>query len=172
MRHRRCGYTLLEMLTVIAMTGALLTVAARCFHLVVLQAGISRGLSDNDRHWQRLAESYRRDVHAANRAETNAEGSELKLFFESNRIVRYAAHAEGVERTETVPERKTLPLSYRLRDGKPHFSVNSEKTRALLVYSWFPPEAREARDAGQAPPSHELRLEANIGSGLRFSSPR
>jgi type II secretory pathway component PulJ len=172
MKRRRSGYTLLEIVAVIGMTGALLTMAARCFHLVILQAGISRELSDNDRHWQRLAEAYRRDVHAARRAETNADGSELRLFLPDDHVARYASRAEGVERTETGSERKALPVHYRLRDGKLHFSVNSEKTRALLVYSWMPPESREARDAGQSPPSHELRLEANIGSDLRFSSPR
>lgn len=172
MKRRRSGYTLLEILAVIGMTGVLMTIGARCFHLVVLQAGMSRELSDNNRHWQRLADAYRRDVHAARRAETNAEGSELRLFFSDDRVARYAAHAAGVERAETVPGKNSPPLQYRLWDGKPRFEVNSEKTRAVLVYSWMPPEAREARDAGQAPPSHELRLEANIGSDLRFSSPR
>lgn len=172
MKRRRSGYTLLEMLAVIGMTGVLMTIAARCFHLVVLQAGISREVADNGRHWQQLADAYRRDVHAARRAETNAEGSELKLFLPDDRVARYAAHAAGVERTETMPGKNSLPLQYRLWDGKPHFAVSSEKTRASLVYSWMPPEAREARDAGQSPPSHELRLEANIGSDLRFSSPR
>ena len=171
MKCRR-GFTLLELSASISMSGVVMLLALRCFHVVFLQAAIAREFADCNRQWGHLSEIYRRDVHAAQRAEPNADGSAVRLFLPQDRIARYAAYPEGVERLEELPGKKNPPARFRLWDGAPRFAMNPEKTVATLIYQWSPAAARAAKEARQSPPSRELRLEANIGSDERFSSPR
>ena len=170
--NRRRGFTLLELLVAMTVSGVVMLLAVRCFHTVFLQTAIAREFADCDRQWGQLSEIYRRDVHAAQRAEPSADGSAMRLFLPQDRIARYAAYPEGIERSEESPGKKILPTRYRLWDGAARFTMNPERTVATLVYQWSPPAARAAKDAGQSPPPRELRLDANIGSDERFSSPR
>lgn len=169
---RRSAFTLLEMLVVMGGLGVVMLLTVRCTHLVVLQTAISREFADCDRQWSHLSDVYRRDVHAARKAEAKPDGSSLRLFLSEDRIATYAAYSKGIERSEESSGKKSPPARYRLWDGSPRYSLNPEKTYATLVYLWTPPSARVAKDAGQSPPSHELRLEAAIGSDLRFSPPQ
>ncbi len=94
---RRSGFTLIEMLAVIATTGALLAVAVGILHLLLRTEQGARDERRRQTAIARLADQFRRDVHAAAQfaplegSEDEAHRGGWRFDLGEERTVRYLA---------------------------------------------------------------------------------
>jgi Tfp pilus assembly protein PilE len=169
---RRKGLTLIEMVIAIGGVSVVMLISTRCCFHIFHEGAAAREFAEDHRQWLRLAETFRRDVHAANKATVPADGRDLTLSFEGDRTIRYSRSAESIERQETNAAKKPPPERFRIWDGDSRWSLAPDGRTATLTCHWHTAASRAARAAGQSPPPHELKLEAAVGSDQRFTEAR
>jgi len=126
MRRRHRGFTLIEMLVIIAAGAAMMAVAMGLLHLLLQLEQGAREEARQQTALGRLAEQFRRDVHAAGRfaaieapeaaAAQQSEGAAgtpgWRFSLDENRSVEYRAGQREVIRTELAEEDAVARESY------------------------------------------------------------
>jgi prepilin-type N-terminal cleavage/methylation domain-containing protein len=103
MRKMRRGYSLIEMLVVIAITGTTLTIVALIMHTLYQADRRLREDLEEQRNLQRIASQLRTDAHqaisvATSKVAENPLARVLTLSFSDNRIIEYSLAGKGVDR--------------------------------------------------------------------------
>jgi len=116
----RRGTTLVELLIVMTGCAAFLSLSGQLLHRALKTQSESRRFFDAERTAWRLAEDFRRDVHAADAATTDGAGgaeSLLRLELPEHRVVVYTREGASIVRTLTRPDgpaaRELYPLPAR-----------------------------------------------------------
>lgn len=111
--HR--GTTLIEMIVVLAVSSAVFGIAGSLFYTLLTGRGDGRQALERQMDQSRLAEQFRRDVHAADTGEAAAEEvSTLKLTLHGERTVEYRYENERLLRREKQGDQLVRQESYRL----------------------------------------------------------
>ena len=167
MRRRR-GYSLLELLIVLAVGTAMLMVAVSVLYMLKeTQENVRRRLHSG-RMITRLAEQFREDVHKAEDVE-RVSGKDFesgatvwRLTISPDMTVRYVLGKEEVHRAETSSD-KTIREDFRLPQGMRAVLVPSEQGSTIAAL-WFMTEG-----AGNSE-SRPIRVEAQLGFDNRHAT--
>lgn len=165
---RRAGVTLVEALVVIS---ALSVVSTLCVTTICLllraEAGGARSLHGS-LMLDRLANEFRRDVHAAERVVVPEDQPRptLELTTPTGKRISYSAGSAGVERIEREGESVVHREDYRLIDGPIRFEISPEPRLVSLVYARQTPTF--SGEAVEDSPAREIRIEAVPNRDQRF----
>lgn len=167
MRHRR-AYTLLEMLAVITIGSTLMGITTSALYLFVKMEGQGRQNHQRQTSLARLADRFRRDVHASQRP-PHVEGQapeQVAWKFETgeHEAIEYRSESGGLTRLETANGKIRRQEWYPLAEPcavslelKPEGPVQMVSLRITA-----PPSA------GHAAPGISLRIEAQLAADHRF----
>jgi prepilin-type N-terminal cleavage/methylation domain-containing protein len=166
-RSARRAFTLIEMITVIAV-GAALTGIAVSLLLVLYRADRNgRAHAAAAQSLQQLAEQFRRDVHAATDVTANEKTpQQWQIDMPGGVVVRYALAADGVAREEKAGEKVVRHESYRL-SGDSTVLVMADRAASPPVAT-LTVEPKEVTER----PGKTFRIEAVLGRDLRFAGQR
>jgi len=167
---RRRAYSLVEMLVVIATGTAMMGVALGLLHMLMRMEQDSLNEVSQQGELDRLADQFRRDVHAADRfAVPSAPGKEdsppaWQLALEADHVVEYRAEQEELIRLERKGDQVLRGDSF-LPPAGTTVSIDLVGEAAPGIVS-----LRIARDASQPPSSigPGLRVDAELGKDRRF----
>jgi prepilin-type N-terminal cleavage/methylation domain-containing protein len=167
-RPMRRAFGLIEMLVAISIGSVLMGIAISL--LIVLLGAEQSGRSHAERSesLQRLADQFRRDVHAAV-GEVTAGGEDptgCRLTLADGGSVRYAIGAGGISREERKGSTVVRGESYALpKDSTATFTVDRTTSPWTLSLTIVPNDA--SMESG-----HEIRIDAVLGRDHRFAEPR
>ncbi len=177
---RRRGFSLIEMLAVLAVGSVLMAVAAGLLHtLMAIQQSGYHQFKDR-RALDRLARQFREDVHAATAIEPQADGKNSpgwKLPLGTNLSVEYRVAPDGVHRIELEAKRTVRRELYELAEGSHvDMSLGGDKRLATLrVIARQPAESQAAAAAGaskQSAAQGDSSTGAAIGPAVRNNAVR
>jgi type II secretory pathway component PulJ len=168
---KRSGYTLTEMLVVIAGSGVVMASAAGLLASIFRVDRTTRDHAAAQQALGRLAADFRDDAHAAvslSAVEAAADGKKSFAWEfqmpQPERKVRYQAVSRGLTREEHLGGKPTRRDAYRLADGS---------AASIRLESGSPPLAvlRIAAAQGADPPPGglPLRVDAALASDHRFA---
>jgi prepilin-type N-terminal cleavage/methylation domain-containing protein len=103
----RRGYTLMEMMIVVAMSAIAIAISSQILVTVWRTSAALREQRQATDNITRLARQFRDDAHAAERADV---GPDCVFALGKEHAVRYAAHPQGVSRYETRGEAILMEL--------------------------------------------------------------
>ncbi|HEY2155926.1 MAG TPA: hypothetical protein VGH33_09875 [Isosphaeraceae bacterium] len=168
-RYRRRGSSLLELLAVLAVATALLTIAAGLVFQMLKIGGSERSRVVAAANLERLGHDLRQDVHSATKLDDLGPGR-LLLSQPEGRAVEYTVHGRNVLRTvrrgDKVDRREEygLPSATGLR-----FESLRDETRSLIAAVLIvDPAARPDRAAD--PGYRDYRIEAVLGRDAQATS--
>jgi prepilin-type N-terminal cleavage/methylation domain-containing protein len=150
---RRSGFTLIEMLAVIATTGALMAVAVGILHLLLRTERVARDERRRQTAIARLADQFRRDVHAATQfaplegSEGEAHGGGWQFDLGENRTVRYVAQPGELVRRQREGDDLVHRESYVLPDDAAVAIEPAGESAPGIVRLCVVPEATHPRPA-------------------------
>jgi prepilin-type N-terminal cleavage/methylation domain-containing protein len=161
---RRAGYTLIEMIVAITMSGAILAVAA----------GVLHGLLTSDKNGQqhmvrhqslaRLATDFRNDAHAALEADFS-KASQLEFTLpERDRKIRYREAPDGLVREEQSGGAVRHREAYRLSEAVKIEFLKESSSPALLSL-----RIHTGTRPGEPLAGPPIRIDAAMGSDHRFA---
>lgn len=171
--NRRRGHSLIEMLVVIGTGGALMGIAVGLLAMLMRLDQDSRDQLRQRTAVHRLADQFRRDVHAADgfavQSPPGKEGTTpaWQLPLEAGRVVEYRAEPGELLRTEREGDQVLRRESFRLPAGAA-VSIDLAGEAAPDIVS-----LRIARDDNQPPDStwRGLRVDAALAKDRRFVKP-
>ena len=161
--NRRRGYSLVEVIVVMATASVLLGLTVTLLYTLFRA---ERGGRDQVRHYTalgRLAEQFRRDVHAATAADA-IENQEWEFSLSDNRTVTYRMEPGRVIRLEQAGEASPRRESFALPPGMTaavEIDTDAEPTFARLVI--VPAPAGPERPRGRP-----MQIDAMLGRDHRF----
>ncbi|HID78763.1 MAG TPA: prepilin-type N-terminal cleavage/methylation domain-containing protein [Planctomycetaceae bacterium] len=178
-RAARTGFSLVELLVVIAVGSVVMGIAVGLTLVVFQVQKRCEAQQGQLAVLGRLAEQFRRDVHAAtvvrplnqpDRKATDEEsgpetGWEIQL--QGDRAVRYRLGRNAVERVELAGSRPTTRESYRLPAGAEALVETEEDDSETLVSLLVVRSGARRAPVGL----RELRIVAAVGRDLRFRQP-
>jgi prepilin-type N-terminal cleavage/methylation domain-containing protein len=161
----RRGYTLMEMLIVIAMSTVLMGVAVSVLNLLMRAERAGREHVSRTATVARLADQFRNDVRAAQRlvAADGAPKNQWQFALAPDRVATYRASPGEMERREEVAGKLVRQESYALPGGcsaRIIAPTDSVSTIAGLVIAPSGP----ASSIG-----NEIRIDAALGADRRFA---
>lgn len=161
----RRGYTLMEMLVVIALGTVLLGVAVGVLHLLMRTQHSGRESVYQTETVARLAEQFRSDARAALRP-IAAEGEpkdRWRFALAADRTVTYRLRPGEIERREQIAAKQVRQESYTLpRNYLAEITVRTDATPAMASLVLAP--------SGLASPAgREIRIDAALGADHRFA---
>ena len=164
----RRAFTLIEMIVAISVGAVLMGIAMSL--LVVLLGAERSGRAHVERSetLQRLADQFRRDVHAAvgEVVVKGEKGQEWQMELTGNCIVRYTVAADGVSREERMESRDVRRESYALqKDSTVAIAVDRATSPSVVTLTIEPKDASSR-------PGHEIRIDAVLGRDRRFAEQR
>jgi type II secretory pathway pseudopilin PulG len=166
MNRRSAGYTLVEVITTIALTSSLLTLLAGWLTVSLRNQRLAAEHLERVNAQDRLARQFRRDVRAARRVlalETPLVPQQrLRLDLGEGRSVAYLARTRVLERIESASSGTLHHDQYAVPPQQVRVEVDEQ-----------PPSRRVSLLIAQHPSttsadSPELRIEAVLGSDRRF----
>ena len=164
----RRAFTLIEMLVAISVGSVLMGIAVSLL-LVLLGAEQSgRTHAERSESLQRLADQFRRDVHAAV-GEVAAGGEDqhgCRLRLAGGESVRYAIGGGGLSREERKGSEVVRGESYALpKDSTTAIAIDRTTSPWTLSLTIVPNDASLG-------PGHEIRIDAVLGRDHRFAEQR
>lgn len=163
-RCRRAGFSLVELVMLVGCTTIILSTCGVFFHVLLKLDRAGRDASRDAMTVGRLARQFRRDVHAARRA-NSSDPSRLELTGEAGATVRY--HAENgrltrVESRQGQPDRReSFDL---LRYATARFRREAGERRVVLD---VPRKTGALPATGRLP----LQIEGDLDRDARRSAP-
>ena len=176
--RRRRGFTLIELMVVIAIVTVILSLVGAVFQRLFLSEQTAMRAALIERTVSRLADQFRRDIHAATGAsiDTNREGATGALeLFEANRdqpAVVYVARTDEVIREQHAADASVTHREvFRLPDCRVSFFDQAEQPDVPFVslaierqHSTITPQPQAAR------PYRTLVVEAALGRDNRLTT--
>jgi type II secretory pathway pseudopilin PulG len=166
MTRRRGGYALIELLVVITVVAAMLTLCAGMIHLLLKLDHAGRSASEVANDLGRLARDFRDDAHAASPDSPAARADgRLTLALPGGRAVEYQVRPSDVLRTVREGDKVRRHETYRRpARASVRFDLTNDGPRpfAALVVD-RPPDGRD--DSLY----RDFRIEAELGKDRRFS---
>jgi type II secretory pathway pseudopilin PulG len=171
-RRRRNGFSLIEILMVMGGVSLLMGLCAGLLHVMLRVDRTGRSHLVETTTIGRLAQQYRRDVHAARLARPTSGGDPpagtLELTLADDRSVSYQSHGHSIDRIEhhrgDMARRETYRLPFCERPG---FVVRDDDG-----LSWAVLRLPRADEPGPASLRHDLQLDALVGRDHRRNDPR
>jgi hypothetical protein len=120
MKRRRCGYSLIECLTVFALISVTMGTVAAVLHILNRTNAMVRDETMNERNLERIVTQLRQDAHEAESATVIPSDSDdplltqLQLDLPDGRSIRYVLLEERVERTVTRGDETDHRETYRI----------------------------------------------------------
>lgn len=162
----RQGKTIIELLVVISVFGAMMTPIGRLLHTMMRAEREGAHALAAGTNASRLAREFRSDVHAARDTQLAKANGELQLVRNDGTVVTYRAAGDHIQRTITRGEETLSRDSFRLGLGATRFELSDEPPLAILLH--------ERRSPGANPPEspgiRSLRVEAVPGRDYRFEN--
>jgi prepilin-type N-terminal cleavage/methylation domain-containing protein len=169
---KRCGVTLIEMSAVLAVSTVMLAIAIGLIQTLLRASGTARSDLEQRNSVARLADAFRRDVHAATafRAGPAKDGNPVEWTFDlgSGRAATYRVESSSLARTVRAGETLQSQESFALPDET---AVSVEMTPVgkanLVVLSTV---SRAPSTGGKLPmaPGRAVRVEARLAADHRF----
>ena len=175
LKRNRLGVSLAELLVAMTIGSVVMAIGLGMLHLMLKT---DRTLADSLQRRQtvsQLSRAFRRDVHAANKAELLKGQNEqdppgLSLQAEPNRRVRYSAEENTVLRVETEGEKTIQTARYRFAKGTlVSFQIEESGRVGLTIRS--PNPSTNSQQTAPDAPLRELTIEATKGRDHRFIPP-
>ena len=172
-KSSRTGKSLIEVLIVISIMGAIMTPAVRLIHTMMGSERESVRALTVSSSAARLARQFRRDVHAATGVEIvrgeDEEAPRLELQVGAGKTVTYVSAADEVLRTvaEGDDGQPVSRESYHVPAGQGRFETRGNPPLVVLIH-----ERSASEEHGRARTSSGmkyLRIEAVLGRDHRFS---
>ena len=173
----KSGYTLVEMIVVMTAGTVLMGIAVTLLCALLRAEGTGRALVERSTSLGRLADQFRRDVHAADQAakgawEMDAEGVTLRVPPRRGepdgqiRSIEYLGEEGTLERLEWVGEELASEESYDVGEGSSaKIKIVPANGRKLVCLAITPKDASLAH-------ARQLRIEAALGWDHRFAERR
>lgn len=133
------GVTLIEMLTVIAITAAIFGITSTLFFTLLTGRSDGRQALEQRLNDARLAEQFRHDVHEARTAEVALaeDVPRLQLAQTDARTVEYRFEKGQLERREMLAEKPVRREVYRLeRADSVRFEIEKQGGASLVRLAW------------------------------------
>ncbi|MCH8828905.1 MAG: hypothetical protein IID45_04930 [Planctomycetes bacterium] len=179
MTANRSGKTLLELSVVIGLLSVVLTLGARTIAFLMRADAAGRTAFVNGTSFSRLANRFRRDVHAATQAELvagdNNAPERLRLMLTDGRVIEYRPQVGRVQVVVLRGKQLQGREVYRLNGGVTRFELTGGRDRPALVSLLY-------ETGGDGSPSPEqpsagrrrktVRIDAVRGKDHRFSQQR
>ncbi|MFQ5731923.1 MAG: type II secretion system protein [Planctomycetaceae bacterium] len=172
MNANRAGKTLIELSVVIALLSVVLTLATRTIVSLMHADAAGRKAVVNGTSFSRLADRFRRDAHAAVKAELlpgdNNGPQRLRLTQADGRAIEYHPQVGRVHVVVLRGKQRHGRETYRLNGGATRFEIAAEKpTLVSLLYETGGDAPPERPAAGRR--RKTLRIDALRGKDHRFS---
>lgn len=174
----KSGYSLIEMIVVMTAGTVLMGIAVTLLCALLRAEGTGRALVERSTSLSRLADQFRRDVHAADEAvqgihwPPDAEGATLRVPARNGepdahiRSIEYLAGEGTLKRLEWVGEEVASEESYDLGEGSSaQIEIVPANGRQLVCLAVAIKRAPSAQD-------RQLRIEAVLGWDHRFAERR
>jgi len=136
---RRRGASLIEMVTVIALLGSLLTMTATTMHRVIRTEAVARHVNVRLMALHRAATLFRQDVHAATAVTIADGGRRLTCTFADQAHAEYMVDATALERTRSSTDSQPLREAFRLHDAKVRFHSQERSGHTVYTMQWDVP---------------------------------
>jgi hypothetical protein len=152
--NRLHAVSLVELLLAMSACTAILTLSAALIHRVLFVHSQARAIDEGERAALRISEHFRRDVHAAQAAETGAASGEaavaLRLRLGTGQSIEYRRSKGALLRVvlegETVCGREQFDFP-----GEIELAIRDESPELLTLSITAPPRGVPADDGKQAP---------------------
>ena len=164
----RRAFTLIEMLFAITIGSVLMGIAVSLLIVLLGAEQSGRAHAERSASLQRLADQFRRDVHAAvGEPDANAKDRHgCRLALPDKAGVQYAVGVGGVSREEQVGSKVVRRESYSLpKNCTAAFAIDRTTSPWTLSLTIVPNDA-SLRNA------HEIRIDAVLGRDHRFDETR
>ena len=179
--HRRAGFTLTQMLVVIALTSVISMAAVSVVISMMRMEGRTMQVWMTQQTLLQLGDDFREDAHAAQSAEISTQNQVTTLIFRSGvadaRSVAYVATESKVIRRETDGDKQLRTETYRLPEGQVLFGgigSSDESLRLSLGQSVQLTCRRpnvEAINRLTPAPRHDEHIIAVVGRDHRLEKP-
>jgi prepilin-type N-terminal cleavage/methylation domain-containing protein len=162
----RRAFTLIEMIVVISVSAAMMTIAISVLLVLFRAERSGRAHVAQAESLERLADQFRRDVHASPHATLKGKtGHRWQFDSAGNRTVRYMTDADSLWREEEIPSKNARTEPYMLpKDSAATVEINRSANPPVVTLTIRPKDA--ALGTGQ-----QFRIEAVLGRDLRFALP-
>jgi prepilin-type N-terminal cleavage/methylation domain-containing protein len=163
----RRAFTLIEMIVAISVGSVLMGIAVSLLIVLLGAEQSGRTHAERSESLQRLADQFRRDVHAAagkTAADVDRHGCRLRLADGGN--VRYVIGTHVISREEQAGSKTVRRESYRLpNDSTAAIAVDGATTPCTARLTIMPDDV-SMRSA------HEIHIDAVLGRDHRFAEQR
>ena len=166
MKHRR-GFTIIEMLVVISISTVLMGMGILLLHVLLKHQNTGREHLQSCRNINRLAEQFRRDVHATR--EISAGGKEgimeIQPTSAEGTTIRWQCFAGRIERTERQGDKIMGRESYLLwpaTEAALQLQSQPDASVACIIIS-------PKQQAGELYRGHAMRIETLVGLDSRLA---
>jgi prepilin-type N-terminal cleavage/methylation domain-containing protein len=174
--NQRRGASLLEMMVAISVMGVVLSMIGTVFHRLFQSEQVSARAALLERTTARLADQYRRDVHAARSVHRVQTADEQRPVLEligatgdASRVV-YTGGKDKVRREAVSTDGTTTRESYRLPDCRISFpepagdtTEDSEKAPRMITLRIERPHSTSTSVPQVQRPMHALTIDAELG---------
>jgi type II secretory pathway component PulJ len=172
MTHRRRGASLIELTVTVGLLSVVMTLVIKTMAVLMRTERTGQKAVVASGSLTRLANRFRRDVHAAEKAELVAAAapntdSFLRLTHPDGTIVEYRPAADGVKLTILRDGTATGRETYRLR-GDTRFEL-SEEPPPVVTLIHVPDHGRIPDSKAGAKNDKQIRVEAVRGFDLRYT---
>jgi len=174
--NRRCGYSLVEMVAVIAVCSVLMAVTVVMFCALMRNQRAGRDHISHSTALGRLADRFHRDVHATPAehisSENSAEGDLIRLRPDGKRTITYRQEHSRVTRTERTGGGQPRYEIFDLPQGAiASVEIRSDaepKVVTLLIGSLREVIPAVETEPSEGPPGRSLQIDAVPARDHRF----
>lgn len=167
---RRTGKSLIELIVVIGVMSVAMGLAVRSMAVIMRSDAAGSRALQSSLALSRLAEQFRRDVHAAAEAELreaeNGQTQFLRLRTAAGALIEYHPRRDHILRTTLSAGNVTTRESFHLQTRDHRIEISAESRLVSLILL---PGAREIPGpAAGSPAAQAVHVEALRGRDLRF----
>jgi type II secretory pathway pseudopilin PulG len=156
----RRGASLIEIVTVMGLVGALLTVTGSTLHRVLRAETVARAANARLAAVQRSATLFRSDIHAAANVTVADDGRRLTLQGPDSSQVEYVVEPQSLRRTKTVGDGATQREDFFLHEATVSLRREEPSGRTVYTLLWQLPPAGVLPANGAEPTLVPIPIEA------------
>jgi type II secretory pathway pseudopilin PulG len=158
---RRRGVSLIEMVTVMGLVGALLTLTATTLHRVLRTEAVARAANARLAAVQRSASMFRADIHAAASVTVADDGRRLTLQWPDQSQVEYVVEPQSLRRTKTVGDGTLHREDFFLHEATVNLHHDEPDGRTVYTLLWELPPTGVLPAHGAEPTRVPIPIEAS-----------
>ena len=165
--NRRRGVSLIELIVVLGIGAVMMGVCVTLLYAVLRTDGVGREHVRHSIVLARLADQFRRDVHAAKTVTGVADGEQWKLELPPGRTVTYRLEAGVLARSEQVDGTVQRRESFTLPSGTTaSIEIQAEAEPTVVSLMIVPVAEATGQPAGRA-----VQIDAVLARDHRFAGP-